>query len=155
MNAYCLKNAIGIDRIPYDVECNQIAETVGNMIELNYNFKDLDANVIHQSVELRVVLATAAGDTGAIDVRGVGNIVSCVIGNTRGLVLDKFTADGELASFRVKTVAPTKPATAATPLNTESALSLDITAPAGAYTTYVKIYNQLGVLVNERTVTWA
>jgi len=147
-----LRYAMGVGHVPYTCVCGQAAETGGNMIELNYQFYDISGGFVSAPHNLRVVLSSATGDTGAILARGGAAVVACVIGNTRGLVMDKFTADTELASFMVRTVAP-GPLTA-TPTSAESSLSLQITAPAGAYTMYVKIYNQLGVLVNERTVTW-
>lgn len=153
MNQYELKYAMGIGQVPYSAVIGAAAETGGNMIELNYQFFDRAGDLVSAPANLRVVISSATGDTGAILARGAAAVVACVIGNTRGLVMDKFTADTELASFAVRTVAP-GPITA-TPANTDSSLSLQITAPAGAYTAYVKIYNQLGVLVNEKTVTWA
>jgi hypothetical protein len=152
MNQFEQKYALGLDRIPYRAVTALTAEAADAII-ISYQLYDLDDVLIKSPVNLRFVLSSATGDTGAIIAQAAADVSAIAISNTRGLLLDKLDTDTELVSVGVRTVAPG--AATATPANTDSNLSISITMVnvAGA-TLYAKLYNQYGILVNETTMVW-
>jgi len=154
MNQFEQKYALGLDRIPYRAVVTVPAAAPTAAMIVNYQFYDLDDVLIKSPVNLRFVLSDTAGDVGAVEAQDVAEVSAIAISNDRGLFLDKLTADTELISIMVRTVAPG--AATATPANTDSNLSISITsANVAGRTYYAKIYNQYGILVDESTLVWA